>query len=94
MHRFGTSFPIPPQVDRGVTSYFAVMMLNVPIDDKGCQTHSPREVVTGRRFNVERHCRCVFGEYVEASEDADVTNDMKPRTEPCIALGWSGNDQG
>ena len=72
--------------------YFAVMMLNVPIDDKGCQTHSPREVVTGRRFNVERHCRCVFGEYVEASEDADVTNDMKPRTESCIVLGWSGNE--
>ena len=94
MHRFGLPFQYLHKLIVVRLVYFAVMMLNVPINDKGCQTHSPREVVTGRRFNVERHCRCVFGEYVEASEDADVTNDMKPRTEPCIALGWSRNEQG
>ena len=63
--------------------YFAIMMLNVPIDNDGISTEfSPREIVTGRRFVVDKHCRTVFGKYVEASEDADVTNDMKPRTQP------------
>ena len=75
--------------------YFAVMMLNVLIGDDGISTKFlPREIVTGRCFAVEKHRRTVFGEYVEASEDADITNDMKPRTQPCIALGWSGNEQG
>ena len=75
--------------------YFAIMMLNVPIDDNGISTEfSSRDIVMGWRFVVDRHCRTVFGEYVEASEDAGVTNDMKPRTQPRIALGWSGNEQG
>ena len=76
--------------------YFAVMMLNVLIDDDRINTEFlPRKIVTGRRFAVEKHCRTVFGKYVEASKkDADVTNDMKPNTQPCIALGWSGNEQG
>ena len=31
---------------------------------------------------------------MEASEDRDITNDMSPRTEPCICLGPTGNMQG
>ena len=31
---------------------------------------------------------------MEASRDADITNDMEPRTDPCIAVGPSGNRQG
>ena len=70
--------------------YFAVMMLNVLIDDDGISTeYLPRKIVMEERFAVEKHCHTVFGEYIEASKDADVTNDMKPQTQPCIALGWS-----
>ena len=56
--------------------------------------YSPREIVTGKVFDAAKHCRARFGAYVEASRDADVTNDMEPRTEPCIAVGPSGNRQG
>ena len=78
--------------------YFVVMMLNVPVRPfvRGGVTEnfSPRELVTGKVFDVAKHCRARFGEYVEASRDADVTNDMEPRTDACIALGPSGNRQG
>ena len=70
-------------------------MLNVPISDDGISKEmSPWEIVTGRCFNVEKQCRTIFGEYIEASDDAYVTNDMKPRTQACIALGSSGDEQG
>ena len=69
--------------------YFAVMMTNVPVADGGISREfSPREIVTGKRFDVQTQCRTIFGEYIEASEDADITNDMSPRTEPCI---WTGS---
>jgi len=38
--------------------------------------------------------KVLFGAYVEASTDADITNDMKSRTHPCVSLGPSGNMQG
>jgi len=75
--------------------YFAVTMLNVPVAANGISRElSPREIVLGKRFEATKHCRARFGAYVEASEDADVTNDMSPRKEPCICLGPSGNWQG
>ena len=39
-------------------------------------------------------CHALFGGYVEASRDADVTNDMEQRTDACIALGSADNRQG
>ena len=75
--------------------YFSATMLNVPVASGGISREfSPREIVTGKRFDTETQCRALFGEYIEASEDADITNDMSHRTQPCIALGPSGNIQG
>ena len=51
---------------------------------------APREIVTGRRLNLD-HLKAPFGEYIEANVNADVTNDMKGRTHPCISLRPSGN---
>ena len=53
---------------------------------------SPREIVTGRRLNLD-HLKSPFGEYLEASVDADVTNDIKGQTHPCIYLCPSVNWQ-
>ena len=78
--------------------YFVVMILNVPIRtfaEGGITAHySPREIVAKKVFDAAKHCRTRFGQYVEASRDADVMNDMEPRTNPCIAVGTSGNRQG
>jgi hypothetical protein len=55
---------------------------------------SPRKIVTQLKIDFAKHCRVSFGAYVEASEDADITNTMRPRTHPCLALGPSDNLQG
>ena len=74
--------------------YFCVTMINAVLAAKGISDRfAPREIVTGRRLDLN-HIKAGFGEYVEASTDADVTNDMKARTHACISLGPSGNWQG
>ena len=74
--------------------YFCIMMINAIPAAKGISDRfAPREIVTRKRLNL-KHLKASFGEYIEASVDADVTNDMKGRTHPCISLGPSGNWQG
>ena len=70
------------------------MMVNAVPAAKGIRDRfNPREIVTGRRLNFN-HLQAAFGEYIEASVDAEVKNDMKGRTHACISLGPSGNWQG
>ena len=67
------------------------MMINaVPAAKDISDRFAPREIVTGRRLNL-KHIKAGFGEYIEASTDEIVTNDMKGRTHGCISLGPSGN---
>ena len=40
---------------------------------------APHAIVTGRRLNF-KHLQAAFGEYIEASVDAEVMNDMKGLT--------------
>ena len=35
----------------------------------------------------EKHCKFIFGSYVEAREDCKITNDMEERTVSGICLG-------
>ena len=70
------------------------MMINaVPATNVISTQFAPREIVTGRRLNL-KHIKAGFGDYIEASSDEIVTNDMKSRTQGCISLGPSGNWQG
>ena len=55
---------------------------------------SPQELVTGRKLSYQKDCRADVGAYVEANTDEIVTNGNNPRTQSCIALGPSGNQQG
>ena len=74
---------------------FVVMWLNATSARNGISVEfSPREIVTQLKIDFAKHCRVSFGAYVEASKDADITNTMRSRTHPCIALGPSGNLQG
>ena len=75
--------------------YFVVRMINaVPSKVGISKILSPSEIVQGRKIDYRVHCRFPFGAYVEASSDNVITNTMEPRTEPCIAIGTSGNIQG
>ncbi len=52
----------------------------------------------GRLLDWLKHCYSAgvplkFGEYVEAHEDPDTTNTMRPHTFPGIYLGPTGNRQ-
>ena len=55
---------------------------------------SPHEIVTCRKIDMKKDCRAVFGAYVEASKDVDITNMMDDQTHSCLALGPSGSLQG
>ena len=73
--------------------YFCVMMINAVPAAKGISNQfAPCEVVIGWRLNL-KHIKAGFGDYIEASTDEIVTNDMKGRTYGCILLGPSGNWQ-
>jgi hypothetical protein len=75
--------------------YFVVMWINgMPVDSGASTIYSPREIVTGLKLDFNKHCKYLWGSYVEASEDADITNTLRSRTFPCIVLGPTGNSQG
>ena len=68
-------------------------MINAVSAAKGIyERFAPREIITGRRLNLN-HLKAPFDEYIEVNIYADVTNDIKGRTHPCISLGPSGNWQ-
>ena len=67
------------------------MMINAVPAMNGISTRfAPREIVTRRRLDL-KHLKAGFGDYIEASTDEIITNDMKMRTHGCISLGPSGN---
>ena len=69
-------------------------MINAVPAAKGISDRfAPREIVKGRRLNL-KHLKAGFGDYIEATTDDEVTNDMKGRTHGCVSLGPSGNWQG
>ena len=71
--------------------YFCIMWINNFPAEKGIsEKYSPREIVTKRVLDFEKHCRGMFGEYVEAHADPDMTNNMQSRTYPAIYLGPTG----
>ena len=75
--------------------YNVTMFVNAVPDALGVsERYSPRELVTQRKFDFKRDCKVQFGTYVQASNDAIITNTMKLRAHGCIALGTSGNWQG
>ena len=61
---------------------------------RGSATDSPHMRLWQYVVFIFKHLQATFGEYIEASVDADVTNDMKGCTHACISLGPSGNWQG
>ena len=75
--------------------YFVIMMINgLPAPNGILGVMSPREIVTGQKLDFKKDCRAPFGAYIEASVDADVTNDMSPRKKGSLLLGPAGNLQG
>lgn len=70
--------------------YFCVMMINAVLAAKGISDRfAPREIVTGRCLNL-KHIKAGFGDYIEATTDAEITNDMKGRTHGCVSLEPNG----
>jgi hypothetical protein len=66
--------------------YFVIMWINgFPSESGASSTFSPREIVTGLKLDYDKHCKYLWGSYVEASEDADITNTMRARTSPCMS---------
>ena len=49
--------------------------------------------MTGRRLNL-KHIKAGFRDYIEATTDNEVTNDIKGQTHGYVSLGTSGNCQG
>jgi hypothetical protein len=55
-------------------------------------TLSPSQLITGRKVDYHRHCKFMFGQYVQTHEQHD--NSMAPRTVGAIATRPTGNAQG
>ena len=71
------------------------MWLNArPTEQRISRKYSQWEIVTQHEMDFTKDCKAVFGSYVEASENASVTNDMTAWTHVYIALCPAGNIQG
>ena len=82
------------QVTIGLT-YFVTFWINAFVDTQGIsKIFSPREIITRRGLDWNKHARAVFGQYIQAHEDCDLINTMAPRTFPALYLGPTGNIQG
>jgi hypothetical protein len=65
--------------------YNVIFWLNVPIWENGASgEYSPREIVTGFKVNFKKHCRAIWGSYIEASVDPNKTNSLDAQTAPYI----------
>eukprot|EP00957_Ditylum_brightwellii_P040330 3052053-Ditylum_brightwellii.AAC.1 len=70
------------------------MMLNSVQAAKGISDRfAPHEIITGWCLNL-KHIKAGFGNYIGASTDGIITNDMKFHTQGRVSLGPSGNWQG
>ena len=70
------------------------MMINaIPAANGISERFAPCEILAGKFLNLN-HLKAPFGEYIEASVDADITNFTKEINHPCISLGPSENWQG
>jgi hypothetical protein len=75
--------------------FYCVFFINMTPKKNGVSIFmSPREIVHGSTLDYNKHCRLMFGEYVQVHEDLLVTNTMQSRTTGAIALGPYGNEQG
>ena len=74
--------------------YTAVFWLNVFPNMSEKQWFHPLEIFTGLTVDYKQDCKAVVGTYIEASIDAETTNDSVERGQSCIYLGPSGNRQG
>ena len=50
--------------------------------------------MTRRKLNWKKHCKALFGSYVQAREDSEVTNGMRGRTFASLFIGPTANRQG
>lgn len=55
---------------------------------------SPREMLIGRKIDLNHEFKLGFGDYVQTHEDNEVINTMAARTMGAISLGPTGNGQG
>ena len=61
------------------TVYTTVFWLNVFRNMSEKQWFSPQEISTGLTIHYKRDCKAVVGACVEASTDAEITNDNSER---------------
>jgi hypothetical protein len=65
-----------------------------PAKGRVSATLSPRTVLTGERFDYNRHCRIAFGAYAQVHHEPTPTNSQFARTSGAICLGSVANLQG
>ena len=75
--------------------YFCIMMFNTRPNTKGISDCFPScEIATGRQLDFRRYLKVQFGVYIKPHIDADITNNTKGSTHPCMSLGSTGNLHG
>lgn len=55
---------------------------------------SPRMIIHKESIDYNKHCQIPFGSYVQAHEENDPSNSMKPRALDGIYMRYMSNDQG
>ena len=74
---------------------FCVTMINLLPDDQRVDPTSPHEAFTGLKVDYNKQLRISFGDYAECKNpNRKPINGPKPRSDPCIALLPTLNQQG
>ena len=56
--------------------------------------YSPKNIIMDQDLAYEKHCKFIFGSYVEDNEYCKITNNMKEQIVSGICLGPTANFQG
>ena len=67
---------------------------NFPVKGGVSKTMSPRTIMSGLKFDYNRHCKVELGAYVQTHDEPSPSNSMKERTTGAIALRCVNNVQG
>lgn len=74
---------------------YCITMINLAPNNQREDSTSPYELFTGKKVDYQKQLRISFGDYAECKNpNRKPINNMKPRTDPCIALLPTLNEQG
>ena len=92
-----STFPfkkIPGRIIIEIICFLGLWLNQEPLENGVSGVYSPKNIIMGQDLDYDKHCKIIFGFYVEAHEDRNIPNDMEEQTVSGICLVPTAKFQG